>query len=117
MRLDSGGQNPLIIGGDAAIGMMIARGRDIDRAGTEAIALQERYRRVRSLSLALTEPLSDADASGQSMTDASPAKWHLAHATWFFESFVLAECVPGYRVFDGRFDFLFNSYYESRGAR
>jgi ergothioneine biosynthesis protein EgtB len=117
MRLDSRVQEPLIIGGDAAIGLMIARARDIDHAGADAITLLERYRRVRSLSLALTEPLSEADASAQSMPDVSPAKWHLAHATWFFEAFVLAECVPGYRVFDTRFELLFNSYYESRGRR
>src|SRR4051812_35263875 len=100
MRPDSRGESPLIIGGDPTIGMMIARGCDTARDGV--IALEERYRCVRSFSLALAEPLSDADASAQSMTDASPAKWHLAHATWFFETFVLAESVPGYRVFDPR---------------
>ena len=83
----------------------------------ETEALRARFRRVRALSLALSEPLSDADASAQSMPDASPAKWHLAHTTWFFETFVLREFVPSYRPYDERFPFLFNSYYEAKGAR
>lgn len=74
------------------------------------------YLRTRALSVALAEPLSDADASVQSMPDASPAKWHLAHTSWFFEAFVLAD-VPGYRAFDPRFAYLFNSYYEAVGPR
>lgn len=79
--------------------------------------LGERFRRVRALSVALVEPLSDADATIQSMDDASPAKWHLAHTSWFFETFVLRDHVPGYRLFDAHWPFLFNSYYEAEGAR
>jgi len=80
-------------------------------------ALAERFVRVRALSAALARPLSDADASVQSMDDASPAKWHLAHTSWFFETFVLRDFVPGYSLFDERWPFLFNSYYEAEGAR
>lgn len=79
--------------------------------------LASRYSRVRGLSAALVAPLSDADATIQSMDDASPAKWHLAHTTWFFETFVLRDHVPGYRLFDDRWPFLFNSYYEAEGQR
>lgn len=84
-----------------------------ERPGT----LAERFAATRRLSLDLAAPLSDADASAQSMADASPAKWHLAHTTWFFESFVLRDHVPGYRLYDDRFPFLFNSYYEAEGPR
>ncbi|KQM64344.1 hypothetical protein ASE75_10230 [Sphingomonas sp. Leaf17] len=80
-------------------------------------ALATRYGRVRDLSLALAAPLSDADASVQSMADASPTKWHLAHTSWFFETFVLRDHVPGYTLHDDRFPFLFNSYYEAEGRR
>lgn len=80
-------------------------------------ALGKRYASVRSLSEALAAPLSDADATVQSMEDASPAKWHLAHTTWFFETFILRDFVGGHALYDARFPFLFNSYYEAEGQR
>lgn len=80
-------------------------------------ALPTLFRDVRALSEALVAPLSDADATVQAMDDASPAKWHLAHTTWFFETFVLRDHVAGYRLYDDRWPFLFNSYYEAEGPR
>ncbi|MFC3783415.1 ergothioneine biosynthesis protein EgtB [Sphingopyxis italica] len=80
-------------------------------------ALTRRFAATRRLSLDLAATLSDADASAQSMPDASPAKWHLAHTTWFFETFVLRDHVPGYALFDARYPYLFNSYYEAEGPR
>ena len=79
--------------------------------------LAQRFGATRRLSLDLVATLSDADASAQSMPDASPAKWHLAHTTWFFETFILRDHVPGYRAFDDRYAYLFNSYYEAEGPR
>jgi ergothioneine biosynthesis protein EgtB len=79
--------------------------------------LNDLLRATRAHSLALAEPLSDEDAQLQSMPDASPAKWHLAHTTWFFETMVLVPHLPGYEVFDPRWPRLFNSYYESLGPR
>ena len=84
---------------------------------TAAPSLAERYAATRALSQALVAPLSEADAALQSMPDASPAKWHLAHTTWFFETFVLRDRLPGYRLYDEHWPFLFNSYYEAEGER
>ncbi|MES2090353.1 MAG: ergothioneine biosynthesis protein EgtB [Pseudomonadota bacterium] len=80
-------------------------------------SIVERYRAVRALSLAIAAPLSVEDQGVQSMPDASPTKWHLAHTSWFFETVVLHAYAPRYRVFDERFAPLFNSYYESLGPR
>jgi ergothioneine biosynthesis protein EgtB len=80
-------------------------------------ALGERLFATRRLTLDLAAPLSDADAAIQPFPDASPAKWHLAHTTWFFETFVLRDHVPDYRLFDDRWPYLFNSYYEGEGER
>ena len=80
-------------------------------------ALGEQFAATRRLTLGLAAPLSDADAAIQPFPDASPAKWHLAHTTWFFETFILRDHVAGYRPFDERFAYLFNSYYEGEGAR
>ncbi|MGQ4660824.1 ergothioneine biosynthesis protein EgtB [Lysobacter sp. F6437] len=85
----------------------------LDRAAPAA-SLVARYRTVRARSLALAAPLSAEDAMVQSMPDASPAKWHLAHTTWFFERFVLG-ARDGYRPIEPSWDYLFNSYYQSVG--
>ena len=77
----------------------------------------ERFRSIRLATCALAAPLSAEDCAIQSMPDASPVKWHLAHTTWFFETFVLAPHQPGYRAFDAAYRFLFNSYYNAIGER
>jgi ergothioneine biosynthesis protein EgtB len=79
--------------------------------------LRKRFHQVRAHSVALAAPLTAEDQCVQSMPDASPTKWHLAHTTWFFEAVVLVPHVAGYRPFDRRFFHLFNSYYESLGPR
>ena len=79
--------------------------------------LASRLFATRQLSLDLARPLSDADATIQPFPDASPAKWHLAHTTWFFETFILRDHVAGYELFDDRWAFLFNSYYDAEGPR
>ncbi|CAA9488044.1 MAG: FIG00635908: hypothetical protein [uncultured Sphingomonas sp.] len=82
-----------------------------------AAGLSERLFATRRLTADLARPLSDADATIQPHPDASPAKWHLAHTTWFLETFVLRDHLPGYRLHDERWPFLFNSYYEGEGPR
>ena len=75
------------------------------------------YDDVRQQSVRLVEPLDPEDCALQSMEDASPAKWHLAHTSWYFETFVLDAAVPGYAPFHPDFRYLFNSYYNSVGAQ
>ena len=77
----------------------------------------ERYRAIRSFTRALAAPLSAEDCAIQSMTEASPTKWHLAHTTWFFETFILARHDPQRTAFDPAFRVLFNSYYNAVGDR
>ena len=79
--------------------------------------LLEAYRAVRSHTLALAAPLSAEDCAAQSMPDASPTKWHLAHTTWFFETFVLEPWEAGFKPFDAAFRVLFNSYYNAVGDK
>jgi ergothioneine biosynthesis protein EgtB len=75
------------------------------------------YREVRGQTIALCESLEPEDFVVQSMADASPTKWHLAHTSWFFETFLLVPDAPGYRVFNNNYGYLFNSYYNSLGER
>ncbi|HEY9092417.1 ergothioneine biosynthesis protein EgtB [Parasphingorhabdus sp.] len=90
-------------------------------AGSEKLSrrrdIADRFQAIRSHSILLISGLSDADATVQSMEDASPVKWHLAHTTWFFETFLLRDHVPGYARFDDAYAYLFNSYYEAEGPR
>jgi ergothioneine biosynthesis protein EgtB len=79
--------------------------------------LATRFQPIRDRSAWLVEPLNEADAAVQSTPDASPAKWHLAHTSWFFETFVLIPNLPGYCHFHPLFGYLFNSYYDAVGAR
>ena len=80
-------------------------------------ALEDAYRAIRRCTKALCQPLALEDYVIQSMPDASPVKWHLAHTTWFFETFLLAPHLPGYLPFHPQFRFLFNSYYDGVGPR
>ena len=84
---------------------------------SERHAVSERYAQVRETTERIAAPLSAEDQTIQSMPDASPTKWHRAHTTWFFETFVLAPNIPGYRTYADRYGYLFNSYYEAVGPR
>ena len=84
---------------------------------TTALDLATRYRHVRARTEALAEPLAPEDCVVQTMQDISPTKWHLAHVTWFFETFVLRPHLAGYEPLDPRYAFLFNSYYVQAGPR
>jgi ergothioneine biosynthesis protein EgtB len=102
----------------------IARQRGVQKmsvakpgTGIDYEALLIRYQQVRSFTEELCRPLAIEDHVVQSMPDASPTKWHLAHTSWFFETFVLRQFYPGYSEFDSRYCYLFNSYYVSIGER
>ncbi|MBP0597777.1 ergothioneine biosynthesis protein EgtB [Herbaspirillum sp. LeCh32-8] len=88
-----------------------------DERGTGTGRMSERYRRVRRQSQAIAEPLSAEDCCVQSMPDASPIKWHLAHTTWFFETFILERFETGFHAFHPQFRVLYNSYYEGVGDK
>src|SRR5438067_13671036 len=79
--------------------------------------LAPRYRVIRAATEGLAAPLSAEDCAIQSMPDASPVKWHLAHTSWFFETFVLKPHLPGYQLFHPSFRVLFNSYYNGIGDK
>ena len=78
--------------------------------------IAQRYQQVRDLTVELCGTLTPEDMTVQSMPDASPAKWHLAHSSWFFENFLLTPHFKDYRPFDPQFNYLFNSYYYSVGS-
>lgn len=92
-------------------------GDALGKAGTTAPTLLEDYRRVRAFSEKLCAPLKTEDYVIQSMPDASPTRWHLAHVSWFFETFVLGPAVAGYRSPNPLFAYLFNSYYNAVGPQ
>lgn len=84
---------------------------------TDRTPLRERFCQVRDETEALAAPLSAEDQTIQSMPDASPTKWHRAHTTWFFETFLLKPLLPGYEQFHPDFAYIFNSYYVAAGPR
>ncbi|HET9075702.1 MAG TPA: hypothetical protein VFN68_02130, partial [Acidimicrobiales bacterium] len=86
-------------------------------APAEPDDLLGRYRQVRGSTDALTAPLSPEDQTVQTMPDVSPTKWHRAHTSWFFETFVLGPHLAGYSRFHPAYAYLFNSYYEAAGPR
>ncbi len=84
---------------------------------TPSSEVARHYTRVREQSVYLCAPLQQEDYVVQPRAEVSPPKWHLGHSSWFFENFLLAEYLPGYRRFDERLNYFFNSYYESQGPR
>lgn len=91
--------------------------RPLAAVADATLALQVQFDTTRSFSLELVRPLALEDYGVQPMPDASPPKWHLAHTTWFFETFVLRPLAPGYQVFASQYEYLFNSYYNGVGAQ
>src|SRR5687768_13457561 len=92
-------------------------GRPSQVPDASSAGLRERFLAIRAATRALAAPLSAEDCAIQSMPDASPVKWHLAHTTWFFETFILEPRTPGRAPFDPAFKVLFNSYYNAVGDR
>ncbi|MET0963268.1 MAG: DinB family protein, partial [Noviherbaspirillum sp.] len=90
---------------------------NITHAAISGVALQQRFDAVRRRSVGLAEPLSEEDCCVQSMPDASPVKWHLAHTSWFFETFILERHEPGYMPYHPAFRMLYNSYYNGVGEK
>ena len=98
-------------------GLLRADGPVTALATTDRATLHDHFRRVRDFTESLAAPLSPEDQVVQSMADVSPTKWHRAHTTWFFETFLLSPRLRGYAVFDPTYAYLFNSYYEAVGPR
>jgi ergothioneine biosynthesis protein EgtB len=90
---------------------------DAPLSAVPSASIAGRFRQVRAATEALCRPLATDDYAIQSMPDASPAKWHIAHTSWFFEEFVLQRAIEDYKFFDDAFRYLFNSYYETVGPR
>ena len=97
-------------------GAIATAGQGTELAVPVASAQAERFGAARRRTMEIAAPLTPEDMMVQSLPEASPAKWHLAHTAWFFESFILREFLPGYRVFNPDFAWLFNSYYQSFAA-
>jgi ergothioneine biosynthesis protein EgtB len=108
--------NPQIVSQNTATALHSVRTSVSDR-GLEPSTLATRFRNIRNYSENLCASLDPEDCVAQSMPDTSPTKWHLAHTTWFFETFVLSEHDPNYTPFHSEFGFLFNSYYNGVGER
>src|SRR5690349_20801937 len=94
--------------------MALVESREYPTADSASLLAQD-FDRVRTTTQALCEPLETEDFVVQSMPDASPAKWHLAHTSWFFEQFILKAHVRNYRSPHPQYEYLFNSYYQSVG--
>lgn len=79
--------------------------------------ITKKYKEIRQHSIAICKSLEKEDYVVQPIADVSPPKWHLGHTTWFFETFILKQCLPNYKEFNCQYNFVFNSYYETVGAR
>src|SRR5262245_28560068 len=94
-----------------------SKSRQCPATEQDPAALAERFHEVRRVTVALCAPLAVEDYVIQSMPDASPVKWHLAHTSWFFETFLLSRVLPEYQPFSPSYGYLFNSYYNAVGVR